>query len=269
MSASNLVRLVALLALPVLFPACILVAEENTEMMSASSEATPAQPTQPAAAPKADATPAGKPAEARVDDPKAAEAESRAKARKAEKRAHELELARMELELAGKEAERELQECKRKAEDARRELDEARRAMEHFRVKSPRELADKQLDLDRSAQGKIEAEQELREMEATYAKDQFATDTKELVLMRHRKRVEFATRGLDLAQAEFNDVKLVDLPRREREHEQKLRDAEAGLRNAEFAVVREELGNRMELARKRWAVAELERPEDDGEAKGE
>jgi hypothetical protein len=269
MSASTLVRLAALLAIPVLFPSCILVAKETTETVPATCETTPAQPTQPAAAPKADATPVAKPTDARVDDPKAAEAKSRAKARKAEKRAHELELARMELELAGMEAERELQECKRKAEDARRELDEARRAMEHFRAKSPRELADKQLDLDRSVQGKTEAEQELREMEATYAKDQFATDTKELVLMRHRKRVEFAARGLELAQAEFNDMKLVDLPRREREHEQKVRDAEAELRNAEFAVVRKELGNRMELARKRWAVAELERPEDDGEAKGD
>ena len=117
----------------------------------------------------------------------------------AEKRAHELELARMELELAGMEAEREVQECKRKLEEARREVDEARRAMEHFRAKSPRELAEQQLDLDRSVQAKTEAEQELREMEATYAKDQFATDTKELVLMRHRKRVEFAARGLELS----------------------------------------------------------------------
>jgi len=269
MSVSALARLAALLALPVLCPSCILVAKETTETMPAPCEATPADPSKPAVVAKDETKPAVKSSEAQPADPKAAEAKARAAARKAEKRAHELELARMELELAGMEAEREVQECKRKLEEARREVDEARRAMEHFRAKSPRELAEQQLDLDRSVQAKTEAEQELREMEATYAKDQFATDTKELVLMRHRKRVEFSSRGLELAQAEFSDLKSVELPRREREHEKKLRDAEAELREAEFALVRKELGNRMELARKRWAVAELERPADDDDAKGE
>jgi hypothetical protein len=126
-----------------------------------------------------------------------------------------------------------------------------------------------QLDLDRSIQGKTEAEQELREMEATYAKDQFATDTKELVLMRHRKRLEFATRSLELEQAEFNDKKSVELPKREREHEQKLRDAEAELRAAEFAAAKQKLATQMELARKRWELSLLERPDEDDEKKGD
>lgn len=269
MSTAALARLAALLALPVLLPSCILVAEETRETVSAPCEATPAEAGKPAVVPMVEGQPVDKSAETKGEAPASAEAKARAKARKAEKRAHELELARMELELASMEGERETQECKRKLDEARRELDETRRAMEHFRTKLPRELADKQLDLDRSTQGKLEAEQELREMEATYAKDQFATDTKELVLMRHRRRVEFAARGLELAQAAFDDLKAVELPRREREHEKKLRDAEAEVRDAEFALVRKELGLRMELARKRWAVAELERPDDDGDAKGD
>ncbi|MBM3991389.1 MAG: hypothetical protein FJ298_10350 [Planctomycetes bacterium] len=273
MSASVLARLAALLAIPVLLPACILAFEECGTTLPATSPATcesaPVAGEWRASAPAADSQPAAKPPQETSGAPASAEAKARAKARKAEKRAHELELARMELDLAKLESERELQECKRKLDEARRELDESRRALEHFRTKLPRELADKQLDLDRSTQGKLEAEQELREMEATYAKDQFATDTKELVLMRHRRRVEFAARGLELAQAAFDDLKAVELPRREREHEKKLRDSEAEVREAEFALVRKELGQRLELARKRWAVSELERPDDDLEAKGD
>lgn len=266
MSLLPLVRPMALLCVTLALPSCILVAKE-TQGPATTECATPAQPTDAAAG-----TAVAKPEERKPESKPAAEnaeAKARAKERKAQKRAHELELARMELDMARMEAEHEEREAARKVEEARRELDEARRDMEHFRAKLPRELADMQLDLDRSIQGKTEAEQELREMEATYAKDQFATDTKELVLMRHRKRLEFATRALELEQAAFNDKKSVELPKREREHEKKLRDAESDLRSAEFAAAKQKLSTQLELARKRWELSELERPEEDGEAKGD
>jgi len=124
-----------------------------------------------------------------------------AKERKAAKKAHDLTNARAELEIAELETQAKSRKAGEELDEAKRELDEARRNLEHFKTYDmPTQLADGRMDLDRAAQRKLEAEQELHEMEATYQKDQFAKDTKELVLTRHRKQLEFATRQLELQQ---------------------------------------------------------------------
>lgn len=257
MSSPNSARLGALAALPLFLSSCIVVAKE-TDTKSAGPQPPPkSAPQVGGAAAPAKAAEGGD------------EAKARAAARKAEKRAFDLEIARTELELARMETENEERVARLKVDNARRSLEEARLALEHFKARLPRELESSQLGLDRATQGKIEAEQELREMEATYAKDQFATDTKELVLMRHRKRLEFAERGLRLSEAEFKDKREVELPRQQREHERKANDAEQSLRDAEFALERTRMSGQMQLARKRWAVTELERPlDEDTEKKG-
>lgn len=249
---SNLpARLGALSLVPFFLSSCVFVAKETEKgpLESAGPEA-------PANAAKVE--PAGK-----------ADAKAKAAARKAEKRAFDLEIARTELALAELEVAQNQRESEQKLTKARENLEEARRVHEHFVAKLPRELEESQLGLDRQTQGKLEAEQELREMEATYAKDQFATDTKELVLMRHRKRLEFAERGLKLAQAEYTDKRDVELPRQKREQERKLREAELSVLDAEHSFERTKLSGQMQLARKRWAVAELERPADEDSGKGE
>jgi hypothetical protein len=199
---------------------------------------------------------------------KAAETKAKARVRKLEKRAHDLEIARSELEISELDTAAKDKESQIKLDEAGRALDEARQALEHFNSrKLPQTLADARLDLDRSTQNKVEAEQELREMEATYAKDQFALDTKELVLMRHRKRLEFATRSLELAEQRFSDKEKVELPRERRELERKLREAEQKVRESEVALKKTQMSNSVELTKKRFQVAELERPlEDDDEA---
>lgn len=244
-------RLGALSLVPLLLSSCVFVAKETD------------------ASPLDSAGPSGPTAGAKVEPAGKAEAKAKAAARKAEKRAHDLELARTELALAEVEVAQNQREAEQKLQKAREGVDEARRALQHFMAKLPRELEETQLNLDRQAQGKLEAEQELREMEATYAKDQFATDTKELVLMRHRKRLEFAERGLKLAQAEFADKREVELPKAQREAERRLRDTEQSLMEAEHAFERTKLSSEMQLVRKRWSVKELERPLDEDDGKGD
>lgn len=271
MSHRRLGQFLAAVALTWMSTACIFAVEGaaldddgGAGMQRAAAAKGQAKPGEQGAAKAADES-----AEATAE---AAAAKERAKARKAEKRAHDLELARVELEVAEIEAQSGQLSAEIKLDNARRELDEARRALEHFKGRlMPRELEDGRLDLDRAMQNKTEAEQELREMEATYAKDQFAKDTKELVLMRHRKRVEFSTRGLAIAQAEFTDKEQVDLPKRLRELETKLRTAEQAARDADVALQKQALRNKLDLARKRWSILELERPDDEaeGESKGE
>lgn len=251
MQFSLLARLGAFALLPFLFTSCVLVATET--------EKGP-----PDAAGKNAPTVAAK-----VEPVGKADAKAKAAARKAEKRAFDLEIARTELALAELEVAHDQREAEQKLQKAREGVGEAKRALEHFMAKLPRELEETQLNLDRQTQGKLEAEQELREMEATYAKDQFATDTKELVLMRHRKRLEFAERGLKLAQAEFTDQREVELPKAQREAERRLRETEQSLMEAEHAFERTKLSGQMQLARKRWSVKELERPLDEDDGKGE
>jgi hypothetical protein len=108
---------------------------------------------------------------------------------------------------------------------------------------------------------------ELREMEATYAKDQFAKDTKELVLSRHRKQLDFANRDMELARQRFDDERNVTLPKTQRDHEKKLRDAEDGVRDAEVGLRRANAKAEMSLRRLRFKLKELEQPEEEEAAK--
>jgi len=249
--SSHVVRAaIAALFLFALAPSCILVAMETV----GDDE------------PKATEVAGEKGTAANVDDAKAKEAKARAKERKAEKRSHDLELARAELEIAEVEAKNDLHVAEFKLDNARKGLEEARISLEHFKSrKMPRELEDARLGLDRAVQQKTEAEQELREMEATYAKDQFAKDTKELVLMRHRKRLEFATRSLAIAEAEYADKEKVELPRTLRESERKLRDAEQSVHEAEVALHKQQMQVKVDLAKKHWSIKELERPDDESD----
>ncbi|MCC7015133.1 MAG: hypothetical protein IT454_21410 [Planctomycetes bacterium] len=251
---------IALSFMPFALSSCVFVAKGAEQ--GAAEKAGPSGPG--GVKPQADAH-AGARAAAEGVAPSDVQGDTKAKdaARKAAKRAHELALARIELEIAELEAKVDADEARTKIERAERELEEARLALGHFKSrKLPRELEDGRLDLDRSIQSKTEAEQELKEMEATYAKDQFAKDTKELVLTRHRKRVEFANRAFAIAEAEFVDKQQVELPRTQRELERKLHDAELALEDARAAQRKQELQTKLELARKRWSIEELERPED-------
>jgi hypothetical protein len=105
-------------------------------------------------------------------------------------------------------------------------------------------------------------------MEETYKKDQFAKDTKELVLTRHRKQLEFATRELELQEKRYADMEHEKLPRDQREKEKKLRDAEQSVREAEVAVRKTELQNKVKLDKAHFEIDELQRPDDEEESGG-
>lgn len=210
----------------------------------------------------------GNATEAKADKKEDKKAE--AKARKEAKRAHELTCAKGDLQVAELETTAATREASDALDDAQRELDEAQRALEHFKTRELKhELADGRLGLDRAIQRKEEAALELREMEATFKKDEFALDTKELVLARHRKQLEFATRDLELEEQQYGDMEREKLPRQMREHEQKLREAERAVREAEAELKKIELENAVKLAKARFEVTELERPLDDDEDEDE
>ncbi|MCA9316908.1 MAG: hypothetical protein H6806_00290 [Planctomycetes bacterium] len=123
------------------------------------------------------------------------------------------ELERLKLE--------DMQEERRsrvRAEKARQESEDAKRKLEVWEAsEKPERLARLQLNLDQGRDRLVQAEQELKELEAMYAAEEFANMTKELVLYRGRKQVEFAKRDLDLDEQAAKRERESEIPLEENE----------------------------------------------------
>lgn len=144
-----------------------------------------------------------------------------------------VEDGRLELKIAQAETEAKARKAQDEVDEAEHGLQEATTALDQF-MKNERELelSKVKLGLDR-ATWRLEAEkQELAELEAMYQKDDVATLTKELVLQRGRKGVEFAERDLGHEQREGAATRDFTLPKKQRELEQAKRAKENALREA-------------------------------------
>jgi hypothetical protein len=194
----------------------------------------------------------------------ASEDASREREEKLDKLRFDLEGARVELQVAELEAQAEALEAQEELDDARAELEEAERDLKRFtEVSMPHTIAEGQLGIERQIQNLGEARQELAQMEAMYASepnlDASGQATRDMVLGRHRKRVEFGERGLELARAEFQDEVGAGLPLEQRELETKLREKRRALRKAETSLAKQALEGARALAKARRAVVEAER----------
>lgn len=144
-----------------------------------------------------------------------------------------LEDAKIELRIANADAEGAGRKSTDEVDGAENALRIASEALDHF-MKAERELELSQvtLGLDQ-ASWRVEAEkQELAELEAMYKRDDVATLTKELVLQRGKKGVEFAERGLAHEQREASAKRDFELPRKQRELEFEKKEKENALRDA-------------------------------------
>jgi|GEM_PF-3134076 len=189
-----------------------------------------------------------------------------AKAKKRAQQQRALELAELELQVAQLEAEQATTEAGRAVEEAHREVDEAQRALAHFQDHvMPHELAEAQLALDRADHRRELAKDELDELISMYAAEEFAELTKELVLKRGRKDLEFAERALVLQQAEQQALAGVELPRRRRDLEHELQQAQNGLADAEAAQRQGAIETQVKLLKARHELEDL-RADQDGEA---
>jgi hypothetical protein len=270
---STTIRTAALAAVLLGLPACILVdakgrredgdrgagadisvsAGKKGSKALAAGQDTSAQPAHSAAAP----------VQAEEAAKKEQEKEKEA-AKKAEKRKRELAYARIDLAIAELSTEAERREAQRKLEEAERDLEEAKRALAHFlEFERPHKVAQAKLALDRSRFQREEDVDELQQVQEMYSGEDFAKSTKELVLKRHKRIVEFATRDLELKERDLADLEQEDLPKDQRELEKKVRAAEKALAEAATAVNKTQLSGELALLKARDKVAELERPADD------
>ncbi|MBL8863313.1 MAG: hypothetical protein JNK02_15055 [Planctomycetes bacterium] len=176
------------------------------------------------------------------------------------KKKRALEHAQLELAIAQAEVQAALRKAADEVVDAELELREAAAALAHFlEVERDFELSKTGLGLDQAA-WRLEAEkQELAELEAMYARDDVATLTKELVLQRGKKGVEFAERGLAHEQREAAMQRDFELPKKQRELETEQRSQENALREARAAAETSKLETDLKLRKARAEVEDAER----------
>ncbi len=147
-----------------------------------------------------------------------------------------------------------------KAVEAERERDEAKKKLDEFLATGKADrLARSALSLDRSRDWLHQSEQELKELEAMYAAEEFATMTKELVLHRGRKQVEFAKRDLELAEKEATRLRDEELPREERELQRAAEKAHNTWIDANEDYERERMGRALGLYKAFQEIESLRR----------
>lgn len=183
--------------------------------------------------------------------------------------AKQRELARGELENRIADLDRQSKEmgAKREVESAEQALEVARRELDTFvKATRPREIEERQISLDRTIHRAEHSKEELAELEAMYEEDEFARNTKELVLKRGRRDAEMAERQLAVARQEIEEFEKHSLPAREAKLRRAVADAEGAFEKARLNLektrleielsMRKVADQRLELEQE---VAELER----------
>ena len=179
---------------------------------------------------------------------------------------HELEMAQLALAIAQIEVQVSSNKANLAVAQARSKLDEAKLDLGHFEtVQKARRLTEAQLSLDRAGYRAEEAEAELGELEAMYAEEEFAATTKELVIRRGRVQRDFSRRSLELSEQSLELLANVALPKELRQLQRAVRDAEAGLAEAQADLQKTDAQNKKKVLEARHAVAKLEQGAEEGE----
>jgi hypothetical protein len=176
------------------------------------------------------------------------------------KKQREVEYARIELRIAELSAEEEGRDAAYEVADAEDDLLEARKAYDNFvGVEKPMALERSDFGLERGHWSRTQNEQELKELQAMYEAEEFAQLTKELVLMRGEKNLEFAQKDLALDVREAAQLKEFELPKKERELERAKAKAERALSNAKAKKSKIDVERELKLLRAKNALDEAER----------
>jgi len=141
------------------------------------------------------------------------------------------------------------------------ELDDARKAVHHFEsFERPTRLAKAELELKDANDYLTEQDEEMRQLEMLYEKDDLGDKTKEIVLARGRRRHARAEERLVMAKRDFEDLRGFELEQQgqklARELAAKERDVERAGWNAKIA--KEDKQQAVEDAERALAKAQRE-----------
>jgi len=167
-----------------------------------------------------------------------------------------------------------LMEAEQRVGSAHVELVNAQAELEHFdSFTAPKELAERTLSVERSEGRLFESRAELKQLEDMYADEEFATSSKELVLERGRRNVNFTERSLELARKGVADHEAFDLAKRRANYERGVQKAEMGVLLAEMKLEAARMGRASEersqtrkLAKAEEALAKAQAKIESGEA---
>ncbi len=179
------------------------------------------------------------------------------KLRKKEQQLHYAELEREIEALNAAVAERASEESIEKAE---RELKNTQEALQHFQdVESPMKLSRSNLGLERATWNMEAQRQELHELEVMYQKEEIATLTKELVLQRGQKRLQFAKSDLEMRQKDNATLTDHELPKTLRERTVAVSNAMSDLRKAKSKQEEQVLSRKLKELKAKHGMEELRR----------
>jgi hypothetical protein len=182
------------------------------------------------------------------------------KEEKTKKKERELDDARVQLKITRQDTQAAERKEKDDVEEAEYALGKAKEALDQFqKVTSKLELSKATLGLDRATQRVEESKAELEELMSMYKKEDFAALTKELVLNRGKKNLEFANRALEHEKIEAATTRDVDLPRKEKDLQLALRKAENKLREEKAEQLKMADENELKLRKAERAVDDAEK----------
>jgi hypothetical protein len=213
---------------------------------------------QPAATPQTAAPAAEAPQpeerEAKRDELKKSRKELRQKEHRLVELERNLEVGRHKLrrtQLAAEHADARNAAALAKAET---ELDVARRRLSTFNERDvPSRLAWTELSLRGAEDGAKEAQEEIEQLEKMYGEEEFADQTKEIVLERGRRRLERSLQDLELRRKDAATAREQKIPLERSEHEKGVHDAEVALKVAQNDIAVGEIDQQIALI-----TAELE-----------
>lgn len=178
---------------------------------------------------------------------------------KIQKAEREVDYAKLELDVAKLSAAAEGRDADQSVVEATQKLEAVKKDRDNYKnAETPNKLAGNQLDIDRSTQFMEESKQELDELEGMYKKEEFASLTKELVLSRGKKKLEFARRGLELAKKNQEQLTGFEIPKKQLELDQAVDRAEKALADANAKKEKNALEAKLRLMRAEHKIDEAQ-----------
>ncbi|MCK6444914.1 MAG: hypothetical protein L6Q99_00840 [Planctomycetes bacterium] len=182
------------------------------------------------------------------------------KAQALDDKAFELALARVDLELAKLSAGVAKSEATAGLARAERERADAVKALDQFKnVEMPLRVKDGELDVEEARFGIELKKIELEELIAMYKGDTMAASTKEIVVKRETKELEFMQRRLAMAETRFSALTGHELPHELANKEDEVRKAEEALAKANVEAQKAELETKKSLDEAERKIRTLER----------
>jgi len=179
--------------------------------------------------------------------------------REIEKKERGLRYARIELDLLQSKLRGDEVASELSIESARRAAEDASTALDRFeKLEQPLHEAESSLSMDRAKRRVVEQRQDLEGIRRIYD-DEIEAEAEEIVIQRHVMQVEFAERGLAIAEQKQHLSLENEVRSKDRKLRWAVREASAKLRKAEEDAERARAKAELELMKKTDALAELER----------